>query len=71
MSPDLYTVIDEKSDGQGTLVQTLQIQQLRGGLDPRLASMINFAEQTGISISMIRIQLQDATVRIEPGALYL
>ena len=70
MSPDFYTVLDEKSDGQGTTIQTLEIQQLRGGLDPRLASMIHFSERTGITVSMVRIKLENSAVRIEPGALY-
>ena len=64
-----YEVISrvETSDA---IIEVIQYPILRGSSDMRTAETLFFASQAGIRLKMIRIQLKNSKVRVEPGALF-
>jgi len=68
---DGMTVLNERVSADGkTRFQVVAWKQLEGSADPRLAEMLFYARQTGVTLKMLRISLKGAAARIEPGALY-
>lgn len=52
------------------LVEVVQYSGLKGSSDTRTAETLFFAAHAGMRLKMVRIQLRDSKIRVEPGALY-
>jgi len=63
-------VIDRVESEDGAVIEVVQCQKLKGSADLRTAQNLFFANQSGMHLKMVRIQLAGTHVRIEPGALY-
>lgn len=63
-------VIDKAEAKDGSVVEITQYRELKGSADIRVAENLFFANQSGMRLKMVRIQLAGGHVRIEPGALY-
>jgi len=63
-------VIDRIEAGDGTVIEIVQYNTLMGSADVRTAQNLFFANQSGMHLKMVRIQLAGSHVRVEPGALY-
>lgn len=70
MNIDNFEVIDRVDLTDGTIVEVLQFGKLEGSADLRVANNLFFAEQSGMRLKMVRINLVNSHARIEPGALY-
>jgi len=68
---DGMTVLSERISADGKArFQVVAWKQLEGSADPRLAEVLFYARQTGVTLKMLRITLKETAARIEPGALY-
>jgi uncharacterized protein (AIM24 family) len=70
MHTEQLEVISHVEAEDGTVVEVVQFQQLRGSADVRTAETLYFANQSGMRLKMVRIRLAGTHVRVEPGALY-
>ena len=64
-----WEVID-RQEMNGTVVEVLGYKQLAGSSDANAAERLYFVQNAGMQIKMVRIQIEDSKVRIEPGSLY-
>lgn len=64
-----YTPIATLEHGR-TIFEIMQIDNLDGASSPVMAQALFFAKQQGLHIRMVRIQLNDSTIKTEAGALY-
>ena len=53
-----------------TKVEVLSYKVLKGSSDPKTAETLFFASQTGLNLKMVRITINNSSLRVEPGALY-
>lgn len=51
-------------------VEVLAFDSLKGSSDIRTAEMLFYAQNTGMTLKMVRVTLSNSKVRVEPGALY-
>lgn len=65
-----YEVLEQREAADGTVVEILQYNNLRGSDDVRTAERLFFASQSGMRLKLVRIRLKNAATRLEPGALY-
>ena len=63
-------IIESVTAADGTIIDIIQYQELKGSADVRTAQNLFFANQSGMHLKMIRIRLTNGSARIEPGALY-
>ena len=69
MEHQTYEIItSEETDG--VKVDVVAYRVLKGSADPRTAETLFFAAQAGMRLKMVRIVLNNSSVRLEPGALY-
>ncbi|MBN2853105.1 MAG: AIM24 family protein [Clostridia bacterium] len=64
-----YKVIVSR-ETKDTKVEVLSFDQLRGSSDIRTAEKLFYAQNTGMTLKMVKISLIKSSVRVEPGALY-
>ncbi|HKK32705.1 MAG TPA: AIM24 family protein [Desulfomicrobiaceae bacterium] len=67
---DIFQVVDSATAEDGTVVEILEMTDLKGYWDTYAAERLYFANRAGMRAKMVRIRLQDTNVRLEPGALY-
>lgn len=65
-----FEIITEAQSEDGTRVQVLAFEQLRGSSDLRTAETLYFAQHSGMRLKLVKISLANNNVRTEPGALY-
>ncbi len=65
---DLDIITSEESGD--TKVEVLSYKVLRGSSDPRTAETLFFSSQAGMSLKMVKITINNSSMRVEPGALY-
>lgn len=66
---DKYKVID-KIEMDGTIVEVLEMSNLDGASSPCMAANLFYAKQAGLKARMVRITLNQSTVKTEAGAVY-
>ena len=54
----------------GTVVEIVQFKELRGSSNLVAAEKLFYANQTNIKLKMVKITIEDSSMRVEPGALY-
>jgi len=54
----------------GTTVRVLELKELKGSADPKLAEALFFAQQAGMTLKFVEITLRDGSFQLEPGSLY-
>lgn len=64
-----YEVIS-RVETTDAVIEVVQYPILRGSSDIRTAETLFYASQAGMRLKMIKIQLKDSKVRVEPGALF-
>ena len=69
LNTEQFEIIDQVEADNAT-VEVIQYKTLKGSADVRTAERLFFANQSGMHLKMIRINLSNSHVRIEPGALY-
>ena len=62
-------IIDSEEVGN-TKVEVLSYKVLKGSSDPKTAETLFYASQTGLNLKMVRITINNSSLRVEPGALY-
>lgn len=60
----------EKVSYDGVDFEVIAIDNLEGAKDPTMAMNLYFAQQAGLAIKQIRINLHNSAVKTEAGALY-
>lgn len=63
-------VLQSETAPDGSVVQIVQLDSLRGSSDVRTAESLYFTNQCGMRMKLVRIRLNNSHVRVEPGALY-
>ena len=63
-------IIESVTAEDGTTVEIIQYDELKGSADVRTAQNLFFANQSGMHLKMVHIRLANSRVRVEPGALY-
>jgi len=66
----IFDIIENLETNDGTKVEILQFNELKGSSDISTAENLYFANQSGVRLKMVHIKLNNSHVRIEPGALY-
>lgn len=66
---DKITVIESISDGESTF-EVLEFNNLDGATDPSMAMAIYFAKQAGLKSRIVRIKMNNSSIKTEAGALY-
>ena len=69
MDMSSYKVIVSR-ETKDTKVEVLAFDQLKGSSDIRTAEKLFYAQNTGMTLKMVKITLLNSKVRVEPGALY-
>ena len=64
-----FDVVTEASV-PGAKVQVVTFPLLRGSDDVNTAEHLFFANEAGMKLKMVKIELKDSSLRVEPGALY-
>ena len=64
-----YNIID-RAEMSGVTVEILELSNLDGASSPDVAANLYFAKQAGLKARMVRILLNQASVKTEAGALY-
>lgn len=62
-------VIESVSDGYSTF-EVLEFDNLDGASDPAMAMALYFAKQSGLKSRIVRIKLNNSSIKTEAGALY-
>jgi len=62
------TIVSRETNN--TKVEILAFDQLKGSSDVRTAEKLFYAQNTGMTLKMVKITLDNSKVRVEPGALY-
>lgn len=70
MSDNELIEVLQSEQSPGALFEIVQYTSLQGSDDLAAAEKVFFANQAGIRLKLIRIQLDQSEVMIEPGALY-
>lgn len=65
-----FEIIESAESDDGTKVEVLQFNELKGSSDLQTAEKLFFAKEVGIRLKMVRVTLKNSKVRIEPGSLY-
>ena len=65
-----FAVLESIEADDGTKVETIQFDDLKGSSDLRSAEKLFYAKEVGIRLKMVRVFLNNSTIRVEPGALY-
>lgn len=66
---DKYKVID-KAEMDGVIVEILEMNNLEGASSPYMAANLYFAKQAGLKARMVKISLDQASIKTEAGAVY-
>ncbi|MBT60756.1 MAG: transcriptional regulator [Euryarchaeota archaeon] len=67
---ELFTVIESATATDGTKVEIVEYSELLGSSDVRTSEALYYTTRAGSKLKMVRIQLNNSKVRVEPGALY-
>jgi uncharacterized protein (AIM24 family) len=70
LNAEQMEVLEQEETGDGSVVEVLQYGKLRGSADVRTAESLFYASQGGMHLKMVRIRLNQSSVRVERGALY-
>lgn len=62
-------IIESVSDG-GSTFEVLEFDNLDGASDPAMAMALYFAKQSGLRSRIVRVKLNNSSVKTEAGALY-
>lgn len=65
-----FAVLESIEADDGTKVEIIQFDDLKGSSDLRSAEKLFYAKEVGIRLKMVRVFLNNSTIRVEPGALY-
>jgi uncharacterized protein (AIM24 family) len=69
MNDKNYNILDEK-EADNAVIQVLQYKDLKGSSDVMTAERLYYAHESGMSLKMVRVILNNSSLRVEPGALY-
>jgi uncharacterized protein (TIGR00266 family) len=70
MTNEKFKIVGSEQVDDGTTVEILEYEELKGASDVRAAENLYFARQSGMALRMVRIKLSNSHIRVEPGALY-
>ncbi len=63
-------VIETKTSEDGTQVDVLSLKSLSGSSNVGLAKDLFFAKEVDLSLKLVKITLDNSSIRLEPGSLY-
>ena len=67
---ELFSVVESATASDGTLIEIVEYNELLGSSDVRTSEALFYTVRSGAKLKMVRIQLNNSKVRVEPGALY-
>lgn len=65
-----FEILESIEADDGSKVEIIQFKDLKGSSDLRSAEKLFYAKEVGIRLKMVRVFLNNSTIRVEPGALY-
>lgn len=65
-----FEILESIVADDGTKVEVIQFGELKGSADLRSAEKLFFAKEVGMRLKMVRVLMNNTTIRVEPGALY-
>ncbi|NMC57872.1 MAG: AIM24 family protein [Candidatus Methanofastidiosa archaeon] len=70
LNPNDFEILESIEADDGSKVEIIQFKDLKGSSDLRSAENLFYAKEVGIHLKMVRVFLNNSTIRVEPGALY-
>ena len=69
MSEDAFEILNSEEVDDAT-VEILEYPELKGSADIRASENLYYARQSGMTLKLVRLRLDNSHARVEPGALY-
>lgn len=65
-----FDITASKTAPDGTVFEILELQELKGYWNTFAAERLYYANKAGMKAKVVRIRLDNSSIRLEPGALY-